>query len=640
MVIVHEDHKLFVGQLPDDVTEDELRQVFSTYGEVTRVHVMYQKKKDNLMAGFVHYQEKEAGDDAIKVLHNIYKIREDAEKAITVAWAFDLSSDKDYHKLFVGNIPEDVTEGELTQVFSTYGNVAKVHFAANIRHNGTKAALVMYTEEEAAADAIKVLDKIYKIRVDAEVPITVKWANDGSEKGYKGYNDKHGDKYKQDDKYNDRGGDYDGKYDDRWSDKHAETTDTNRGDRGHGTEKRYDKSWSYSGDSPRGAAARERTPRGGTQPADASDPHKLFVGNLPSDIQEDELFKVFGTYGDVRKVSLLTGENKDNLRCAFVFYHDHESCEDAIKVLNDIYKIREDAEYPIKVRWSNSVLNTNKGKGTGRGKDSYDYDSRSSDKGRERGARGRSQPRGGWSGWDDKSSKESRSWDDKSGRWNSDRWDAGRDRERDRDRGRDQDWGGKASSSSWGGNSWNDTSWPNNGWSSSSSSWRREDSRGQGGREPERSDYRRSDYPVRDNRDDYRDSRPDYRDSRNDYRDDRNDYRGDNRRAADRDAGDDRQRARGGETYSSATRLFVGCLPPDIKDAAVEYVFSTYGKVINIHIMSKKNADGHVAALVDYRDVEDADTAILSLNNKYEIRPGYGPLQVRKANPSNRFVPY
>ena len=48
-------HKLLVGSLPDDITEDELKYVFGTYGDVLYAHVMYANFSTGLREAFVFY---------------------------------------------------------------------------------------------------------------------------------------------------------------------------------------------------------------------------------------------------------------------------------------------------------------------------------------------------------------------------------------------------------------------------------------------------------------------------------------------------------------------------------------------------------------------------------------------------------
>jgi len=80
------------------------------------------------------------------------------------------------------------------------------------------------------------------------------------------------------------------------------------------------------------------------------------------------------------------------------------------------------------------------------------------------------------------------------------------------------------------------------------------------------------------------------------------------------------------------TKLFVGNLPTDIQNEAIRMVFSHYGSVTNIHIMQGKSKSGQACAFVEYSTPVEAETAILTLNEKYEIRPGEGAIMVKYAN--------
>merc|ERR1712096_310384 len=123
--------------------------------------------------------------------------------------------------------------------------------------------------EDGAAAAIEVLNDVYKFRLDAEHPISVKVANDRGKK------------------------------------------DKDQGSVIFGGISRIVSSW-----------------------GDMADATKVFVGNLPEDIRDDELESVFKTYGEVEKVDVL---RKDRV-CAFVKYITEDGAAAAIEVLNDVYK--------------------------------------------------------------------------------------------------------------------------------------------------------------------------------------------------------------------------------------------------------------------------------------------------------------
>eukprot|EP00403_Amphidinium_massartii_P039932 CAMPEP_0178436426 /NCGR_PEP_ID=MMETSP0689_2-20121128/34433_1 /TAXON_ID=160604 /ORGANISM="Amphidinium massartii, Strain CS-259" /LENGTH=191 /DNA_ID=CAMNT_0020058521 /DNA_START=170 /DNA_END=745 /DNA_ORIENTATION=+ len=87
-------------------------------------------------------------------------------------------------------------------------------------------------------------------------------------------------------------------------------------------------------------------------------------------------------------------------------------------------------------------------------------------------------------------------------------------------------------------------------------------------------------------------------------------------------------------------KLFVGNLPSDIAQEALMQVFNTYGMVTNVHIMAGKAKSGQSCAFVEYGDPGQARIACDTLHEKYEIRPGDGPIVVKFASNQNRSSPY
>jgi len=417
------------------------------------------------------------------------------------------------HKLFVGCLPEDTNNEELKLVFNTYGEVNHVHVMSPHSRTGQRCAFVFYDSLDAAEDAIKALDGVYKIREDAENPIQVRWSKEPP----KGGGGERGGSMPEDD----GGG----------------RRDSDRGDSGR------------------------------------DEGHKLFVGRLPGDVTEDELRMVFGTYGEVNTVHI-TRPNDSGLKGAFVFYRKSESAEDAIKVLDGQYKIREDAPEPIQVRWGRPDSKASGNKGGGKGDDfgrggPYGYDG------------------GGYHG-------------DKDGR-------------------------GKGGGGG-GGGGWPPMGGPPMGYGMPPDRYGWDGFRG--GRDPY---YGRSD-PYFGGRGDpyygrgdpyYGRGDPYYGRSDPYYRDDRRGGGG-----GRPPPGGDRR----GDSMSDS-KLYVSNLPEDIDERAIDYVFKTYGRVVKIHIMTGKKVNDRISAFVEYAGPRDADTAIAALHGNYEIRPGFGPLTVKHATP-------
>jgi len=409
----------------------------------------------------------------------------------------------------------------LSFVFSTYGEVTKVHVMPH--SSGRVAAFVYYAKAESAEDAIKVLHDVYKIREDAERAIEVKWAKPKAQNSWGG------------------GGD-------QWS-AGGGGGDTWSG--GNQTAQNWDKS-GQSWDNTNAQAP-------AVEAVKDVDGYKLFVGGLPSDCTSEELNTVFSTYGEVAKVHLMAPHAMTGRVAAFVFYNEVKPAEDAIKVLDGIYKIRADAEAPIDVRWGNKPKpKWNSG-------------------GDEWGASGNSWSGGGGDGG---SGQVAPAWA------GDDKWSGGG--------GSAPAWKGKDEGSSWqvpsSGGSWGGEKCGAANWSGGGNDWKNSSSGWSGGQAPQ------------DN------WAPDVK-------------------------------AQGwGDGEISDTKLFVGNLPDDVSEDALQYVFGTYGKVDRVQIPSESRP-GQACAYVEFTQASDAEIAIATLHEKYEIRPGHGPILVKKAKAS-RSRPY
>lgn len=79
-------------------------------------------------------------------------------------------------------------------------------------------------------------------------------------------------------------------------------------------------------------------------------------------------------------------------------------------------------------------------------------------------------------------------------------------------------------------------------------------------------------------------------------------------------------------------KIYAENLPADISKDALETVFSTYGRVEDIHIMTGRAKSGQSAAFILYGRSSDARSAIAAMEQGYEIRPGEGNISVKIAH--------
>lgn len=218
-----ETYKLFVGSLPTDASHEDLQHVFSTYGNPTDIHIMTGKSNSGQSCAFVVYDRFESAESAIASLDGVYSLRE-GEPAIRVSWARNASSPAGGYgaagkgaprvvqqpvtaavrpngvqpigypalhqggglptpppppqktKIFIGNLPHDISNEAMTVVFNTYGVVKNCHIMTGKAKSGQACAFIEYSTPVEAETAILTLHEKYEIR-PGEGPIIVKYAN-------------------------------------------------------------------------------------------------------------------------------------------------------------------------------------------------------------------------------------------------------------------------------------------------------------------------------------------------------------------------------------------------------------------------------------------------------------------------------
>jgi CUG-BP- and ETR3-like factor len=133
-------YKIFIGQLPSDWVEINLRQVFSIFGNITNTFVMRDKQTGNSKGcGFVTFTNEQSALDAIEQMHEKYippgghrtlivrmaainKAAAQAEKATQNAGA---GEEPDW-KLYIAHLDKSTTEDEVKQIFGQFGVVQEL----------------------------------------------------------------------------------------------------------------------------------------------------------------------------------------------------------------------------------------------------------------------------------------------------------------------------------------------------------------------------------------------------------------------------------------------------------------------------------------------------------------------------------
>ena len=76
---------------------------------------------------------------------------------------------------------------------------------------------------------------------------------------------------------------------------------------------------------------------------------------------------------------------------------------------------------------------------------------------------------------------------------------------------------------------------------------------------------------------------------------------------------------KGNFNLALSAKTFVGQLPFECTEERLNELFSAYGHVISIHIIRDHHGNSKGAAFVTFSSVEEADTAIFTLHNRYRM---------------------
>ncbi|XP_039838600.1 RNA-binding protein BRN1-like isoform X2 [Panicum virgatum] len=173
--------KLFVGQVPKQLSEPELAAMFGRVALVDEVTVI-RDRATRVSRGccFLICPSREEADKAVTAYHNKCTLP-GASSPLQVKYA-DGELERLEHKLFVGMLPKNVTDAEMTDLFSQYGNIKDLQILIGSQQ-ASKAgcAFLKYETKEQAVAAIEALNGKHKIE-GSSVPLVVKWADTEKER--------------------------------------------------------------------------------------------------------------------------------------------------------------------------------------------------------------------------------------------------------------------------------------------------------------------------------------------------------------------------------------------------------------------------------------------------------------------------
>ncbi|KAJ8032416.1 CUGBP Elav-like family member 1 [Holothuria leucospilota] len=145
--------KMFVGQIPKTMTEEQLRPMFEEFGPVYHLNVL---RKNNEHAGccFVTYYQGKDAEAAKDKLHNIKQLPGMKHKIQMKPADHEKNEER---KLFVGMLNKKFTEDDVRVMFAPYGTIESCTVLRDSENNSKGCAFVQFTHKFMAQNAIKEL---------------------------------------------------------------------------------------------------------------------------------------------------------------------------------------------------------------------------------------------------------------------------------------------------------------------------------------------------------------------------------------------------------------------------------------------------------------------------------------------------
>uniref|UniRef100_A0A0E0R6F2 RRM domain-containing protein n=1 Tax=Oryza rufipogon TaxID=4529 RepID=A0A0E0R6F2_ORYRU len=182
--------EVFIGGLPRDTTEEDLRELCDSFGEIYEVRLMKDKEtKENKGFAFVNFTAKEAAQRAIEELHDkehkgrtlrcslsqakhrlfVGNLKEAAgerlhgkwEKACInkIVWTRVQPSIEMVKTIYVKNLPENASKEKIKEIFEKHGEVTKVVLPPAKDGHKRDFGFVHFAERSSALKAVKGSEK-------------------------------------------------------------------------------------------------------------------------------------------------------------------------------------------------------------------------------------------------------------------------------------------------------------------------------------------------------------------------------------------------------------------------------------------------------------------------------------------------
>jgi len=172
--------KLFVGQIPKQLAEEDIFPTFVEYGPIKDLMIIRDKiTSQHRGCAFVTFWSSISASRAQEELHDKYHFP-GARKAVQIKPASNNNEQQPVaeqeNKLFVGMTSRNADEDTLRELFSPFGEIREIYIIRNADGSNKGCAFLKFVHKEAALAAIDNLHEKYQME-GATRPLIVKFAD-------------------------------------------------------------------------------------------------------------------------------------------------------------------------------------------------------------------------------------------------------------------------------------------------------------------------------------------------------------------------------------------------------------------------------------------------------------------------------
>ena len=173
--------KLFVGQVPKSMEEDDLKPFFEKYGTLSSVKILRDRDtKNHKGCAFVTFENLDDADNAIHEMHDRVALA-GAKKEMQIKPVHNEDEKKFEKRLFVGMISKSITAAELEEMFSKFGEITDCNILFGPDKSSKGCGFVKFEKGSSCLNAIKEMHHNQTLE-GCNAPMVVKHADSPADK--------------------------------------------------------------------------------------------------------------------------------------------------------------------------------------------------------------------------------------------------------------------------------------------------------------------------------------------------------------------------------------------------------------------------------------------------------------------------